>query len=120
MKILFISSQNVINKSNGSARATNRNYLAFYEIFKDNNVDVLNLDEASKRSLSVRIKMRLNNFIGLHRGLTSAIVKDIVRISAGYKYIFLETSSYGLIAYHLKRQGYQGKILTFFLYHFDS
>jgi glycosyltransferase involved in cell wall biosynthesis len=77
-------------------------------------VDVINLSYEEKLSLKKRIIRRLNQFVGFYWGLSYQKVKYIIGIARQYDYIFIDTSSYGVIAYYLKKSGYSGRIICHF------
>jgi polysaccharide biosynthesis protein PslH len=69
-----------------------------------------NLDE----SFSGRMRKWYNYFLGFYAGLSYKIINSIVDISRSCGYVFIDTSQYGVLASHLKKKGYQGKIISFF------
>jgi len=114
MKLLFICSRDVSLTNNGGDQGTHRNYLSFCELLGNKNVDVLNLISKRKRSILRGIFRRINQIFGFLDGLSHNKIKEIVKVSKEYDYVFIDTSNYGVIAYYLKKNNYKGKILNYF------
>jgi hypothetical protein len=114
MRLLFISSRDVRNKDFGGSQCTNRNYLSFCELTGTENIFVKDLTSDEKSSIKSSIIKRINQIRGFSWGLSNKKINDIIRISKDYDFVFIDTSSYGVIAYYLKRAHYKGKIFCFF------
>jgi glycosyltransferase involved in cell wall biosynthesis len=114
MKMLFISNRDVNKKDTGGFQCTNRNYLSFCELLGYDNVVTLNLTSGLERSISNSISKRINKLFGFSWGLSHNTLKKIIKTSKEYDYIFIDQSSYGVIAYFLKNVKYSGKIICFF------
>lgn len=114
MKLLFISSRDVTLTKNGGDQVTNRNYLSFCELLGYENVEVLNLIPKRKRSIFRSIFRRINQIFGFYEGLSHKKINEIIKASKEYDYVFIDTSMYGVIAYYLKKEKYEGKILYYF------
>jgi polysaccharide biosynthesis protein PslH len=114
MKLLFISAIDVNKSSDGGHMGTNRNYLSCCELLGRDNVEVLHLNLETGKTIYKRFANRINQIFGFYMGLSHRKLNHIIKISAKYNYIFLETSLYGLIAYHLKKKKYKGIIITYF------
>lgn len=114
MKLLFISSKDVMLTETGGYLCTNRNYLSFCKLLGYKNVEVLNLVPKRERSISRSIYRRINQIFGFFEGLSHNKIKEIIKASKEYDYVFIDTSTYGVIAYYLKKEKYEGKILNFF------
>jgi hypothetical protein len=113
MKLLFISARDVNQKLHGGFQCTNRNYLSFCKLIGSSNVDVLNLTEG-KHSLFRSILKRVYLLFGFYWGLSPEKIRNIIKISKEYDYVFIDSSSFGVIAYYLKRKKYKGQIICFF------
>jgi len=113
MKLLFISARDVHKKLHGGFQCTNRNYLSFCELIGSSNIDVINLVE-KKYPLFRSILKRVYLFFGFYFGLSPVKLKNIIKISPEYDYVFIDTSSYGVIAYYLKKNKYKGQVICFF------
>jgi len=114
VKILFISSRNFLIRGNGGDIATYRNYFSFCEIAGENNVKVIYLSGNPNSTLGWKIKKRINYFRGFKEGLDGIKMKQIIQNSFSFDVVFIESSDYGTIAYHLKKAKYPGRIITFF------
>jgi hypothetical protein len=114
MKLLFISSRDVTLTKNGGDQGTNRNYLSFCELLGYKNVDVLNLIPKRKRTIFRSIFRRINQIFGFFEGLSHKKIKEIIKASKEYDYVFIDTSMYGVIAYYLRKGKYEGKIIYYF------
>lgn len=114
MKLLFICSRDVHKKTHGGYQCTNRNYTSFYELLGKDNVDVLDLIHEGEKSIFWSFERRINRIFGFFDGLSSLKMKKIVNKSKNYDIVFIDTSTYGLIAYYLKKEKYEGKIICFF------
>lgn len=51
---------------------------------------------------------------GYFNGLTPRKVKEIIRLSAQYDYVFISNSIFGLVAKRLREAGYGGRVISFF------
>jgi polysaccharide biosynthesis protein PslH len=114
MKLLFICYRDVNDKSYGGSQCTNRNYLSFCELIGSENVEVVDLKFGLKKSLSQKISKRFNYLFGFKEGLSQKKIKSIRDKSKGKNYIFIDSSSYGIIAYYLRKGNFNGKIICFF------
>lgn len=113
MKLLFISSRDVNQKFHGGFQCTNRNYLSFCKLIGSSNIDIINLAEV-KHSLFRSILKRFYMLFGFYWGLSFEKLRNIIKISKEYDYVFIDSSSFGVIAYYLKRKNYKGQIICFF------
>jgi hypothetical protein len=114
MKLLFISSRDVNIKSHGGYQCTNRNYLSFCELLGFENVNVLNLNSEEKNSIFHKLSRKINILFGFYPGLTQKKINEIIKISTKYESIFIDSSSYGVISFYLKKNNYKGQIICFF------
>jgi polysaccharide biosynthesis protein PslH len=114
MKLLFISSRNVNDISYGGSQCTNRNYLSFCELIGSDNVEVLDLKLGLKKTLFQKISKRINYLYGFNEGLSHKKIKMILKQSEGKDYIFIDSSSYGILTYYLKKANLKGVIICFF------
>lgn len=114
MKLLFISSRDVNMKFNGGFQCTNRNYLSFCDLLGAQNVKVINLNAAKKNSVFGSVLQRIHYMFGFADGLSSRKINYIVETALDFDYIFIDTSTYGVIAFYLKKNNLKGKIICFF------
>jgi polysaccharide biosynthesis protein PslH len=114
MKCLFISSRDVNLKSQGAPQCTNRNYLTFCELFGKENVIVFDVDEQIKGSWKLKIFKRLNILRGYYWGLSNGKINHIKQVASSCELVFIDSSLYGIVAFHLKKSNYTGKIICHF------
>lgn len=114
MRILFLSTKDVNKKNNGGELCTNRNYLSFCELVGIENVTVINLLEVIPSGISNAIKKRINFLLGFYEGMSKTKMLEIIKTANEHDVVFIDSSTQGAIAYHLKRAGYKGKIICFF------
>jgi glycosyltransferase involved in cell wall biosynthesis len=114
MNLLFISTRDVDKKSHGGYQCTNRNYLSFCEILGKQNVELFNLTSDLKKGSLPRVIKWINYLHGHREGLSLRKLKYIINRSNEKDYIFIDSSQFGIIAYHLKKAGYGGTIICFF------
>ncbi len=114
MKLLFISSRDVNMKLNGGFQCTNRNYMSFCGLLGAQKVKVKNLVEIKKSSILKKIQKRIYYLFGFAEGLSVGKINDIIETASDFDYVFIDTSTYGIIAYYLKKEKYKGKIICFF------
>jgi len=114
MKLLFISIRDVNRKTSGGEKCTNRNYLSFCDLLGKENVEVVNiLDIQETGMLNTAIK-RFGFLQGYYVGLSVSIKNRILEKAYGFDYVFIDASYLGILAWHLKKSGYKGKIISFF------
>jgi polysaccharide biosynthesis protein PslH len=113
MKILFISSRDVHIKSHGGFQCTNRNYMSCCELFGASGVEVIDMSEGVDKNLRARMSKWANYIRGFSPGVSGSIIKKIIKSSRDKDFVFIDTSQLGVIAHHLKRKGYKGRIITF-------
>ena len=114
MTLLFISSKDVNMKSNGGFQCTNRNYLSFCNLLGVDNVEVINLISRVKNSIFMKVLKRIYYLVGFSEGLSYKIVNNIVKTAKEHDFVFIDSSTYGVVAYYLKKGNYNGKIICFF------
>ena len=112
--MLFICSNDISTKFHGANQCTNRNYNSFCSLLGNTSVDLVNVDDRSNMSLKKKILLRLNLFSGLYWGLNYKKINHILEISKKYKFVFIDSSLYGIIAFFLKRSNYKGTIICHF------
>ena len=113
-KLLFIQYRPFSSVMNGGEQGTKRNLDALYQVCGQNNVDIYYIHKQTKSSLMDYIKGVLYLPFGYFFGLTPAKVKEIVRLSSQYDFIFIDRSIFGIIAKALQEANYRGKTIAFF------
>lgn len=114
MKLLFICGKNVHDTSGGGFHCTNRNYTTFCRLVGKDNVDVVNIGVELRGGGTDKFIKLINALSGFTEGVSKNLITRIIKASISYDYVFIDESQYGVIAYYLKRSGYQGKIITLF------
>lgn len=114
-KLLFIRYKKPASLFEGGELCTEKNLAALSRLLGADNVDVYHIhDENRKRTLSFYLKGAFWFPFGYFFGLTPNRVKEILRLSNKYDYIFIDRSVFGIIAKRLKGNGYKGKVISFF------
>ena len=88
--------------------------MSFCNLLGTQNVEVRNLLSGLKNSISRKIFKRIYYLFGFSEGLSFKIVNNIIKTAREYDIVFIDTSTYGVIAYYLKKKKYNGKIICFF------
>lgn len=114
MKVLFICSHDVRVISGGGSQCTNRNYLSLCKLLGAENVEIFQLVPGLQKSVVNGIDRAISYIHGFEAGLTKNIVNEVVALSDTYDIIFLDSSKYGVLSYHLKKNNFKGKIISFF------
>lgn len=114
MKILFISTSDVLRKHHGGELCTNRNYLSFCNLVGEKNVTVVNLMETIPSGITNALKKRINYLKGYYEGLSNEMLQKLTELANQHDIVFINTSCHGSLAYYLKKQNYKGKIISFF------
>lgn len=114
MKILFICSNDVEIISGGGSQCTNRNYLSLKEIVGPENIEVVQLTPRLKYSFSSVVSRMWNYLSGFNAGLSNREIQKIVNLSRDVQFVFIDSSEHGAICYYLKKNNFEGKIITFF------
>lgn len=110
--IIFKKSNGILE---GGGLANLRNLTISQQVLGKENVDVIYLhDEDRKRSIWNILASCVVFPFGYYNGLLPRKVREIVRISSNYDYIFLSTSLFGIIAKKLKACGYKGTVVAHF------
>lgn len=114
-KALFILFKDYSLTHDGGSQANMRSLRLSRQILGEENVDCYYVhDIHRRRSLFSRLRATWLFPMGYFNGLTPEKVRDIIRRSADYDYVFITNSIFGLVARALRQAGYQGRILSFF------
>lgn len=114
-KALFILFKDYSQTHDGGSQANMRSLRLSRQILGEENVDCYYVHDIHRhRSLLSRFRATWLFSMGYFNGLTPKKVQKIIRRSAGYDYVFITNSIFGLVAKALKQAGYQGRILSFF------
>lgn len=114
MKALFIANRDCSTTYTGAHQCTNRNYKSICYIMREPNVKIINLFDFDKKKLGGKINKWLLLLNKLYFPLNKDSVKVILDESCKVDLIFIDCSFYGHIASTLRKNGYKGKIITFF------
>lgn len=114
-KLLFIHYKKSGNILEGGEQCTSRNRSALAEILGGDNINSYHIHEDNeKKSLLTMIGSGILSIFNYYYGLSPRRVKKIVAMAMEYDYVFIDRSVFGIIAKALKKNGYKGKIITFF------
>lgn len=114
-KLLFIHYKKSGNILEGGEQCTNRNRSALAKIVGENNLTSYHIHEDNeKKSLFTMLGSGILSIFNYYYGLSPRRVKKIVAMAQEYDYVFIDRSVFGIIAKALKKNGYKGKIITFF------
>ncbi|UJH91742.1 hypothetical protein LZ575_03400 [Antarcticibacterium sp. 1MA-6-2] len=114
MKVLFICSNNVEMISGGGSQCTNRNYLSLKEIVGPENIEIVQLTPKLNFTFASVVSRIFNYLSGFNAGLSKREIQRIIELSKNSQFVYIDTSEHGAICYHLKKNNYKGKIITFF------
>ena len=103
MNLLFISFREVNERFSGGDQCTNRNYKSFCELLGPDNVEILVLTRGMSNFIDWKILRRIYALLGLRYGLSPKKLNYIAKVASQYKYIFIDSSGYGIIARRLKK-----------------
>lgn len=112
-KVLFIRFEHNGGVLDGGETENLRCFRLLQDIFGKDNVTSFYMRSA-KRNLLGKVMAVPLFFMDYFYGVTPRKLATITRISAQYDYVFLSSSLFGIIARHLKGQGYNGKIISHF------
>ena len=113
-KALLIYFQDFHTVNDGGSLVNKRNAEMVTQILGKENVDFYFVNNTKKRSLlSLAFAAFLFPF-GYFNGLTPSKLKSIIKMSNNYDYILINTSLFGIITKKLKKNGYKGKVISFF------
>lgn len=114
-KALFVLFKDYSTSNDGGSRVNMRNLNLARQILGEENVDCYYIhDNGKKRSFFSMLYAALLFPLGYFNGLTPRKVKDILRLSENYDYIFITNSIFGIIGKKLKETGYNGRVVAFF------
>jgi len=114
MKLLFISIRDVNRKTSGGEKCTNRNFLSFCELLGKENVESMNVLDLQETGMMKTAAKRFGFLQGYYAGLSASIKNRVLEKAPGFDYVFIDASYLGILAYHLKKASYTGKIISFF------
>lgn len=106
---LFISK--MVNYIGGGSVISRRNYEIFCRLFPREKIMEYGIEK--KRNVSPRLLLErcFKHFVN---GVNVNIISEISNIAKGCEHVWIDNSSYGAIAKHLKKNNYKGNIYVFF------
>lgn len=115
-QLLFIRYRKPGGIDEGGEQGTNTNYHILCRLVGEDNIDVYYVHEKlGKAKILLNAFSILINFLrGYYYGLSPRKVEKIAAIAHNYPYVFIDRSIFGIIAKKMKKDGYKGKIITFF------
>jgi hypothetical protein len=115
MKLLFIRYKINDGIAEGGVLNSQTNLDVIKDILGAEQVDEYAIHDLSKRkSVIDKLKGSFLFFRGMFYGITSQKLNEFLALSKNYDIIFIDRSIFGIIAKHLKKNNYKGKIITFF------
>jgi hypothetical protein len=78
------------------------------------NVEALNILDLQETGLLKTAVKRSGFLVGYYAGVSVPIKNRVLEKAPAFDYIFIDASYLGILAYHLKKSGYKGKIISFF------
>jgi len=114
-KLLHIHYKKNDSIAEGGVIVSQANLNAMRSFLGEDEVDEYAIHDISKRK-PVWDKLKGIFFFlkGMYYGITSNKLHEINNLAQNYEIIFIDRSIFGIIAKHIKKNGYQGKIITFF------
>ena len=115
-KCLFIRYKEPEAINEGGGQCTDTNLSVLKELFGEKNVETYSIHRKSDKKTTIfhLLSIFFHFLKGYYYGLSPRKVAKIVQISQNYSYIFIDRSLFGIVARDLKKNNYQGKIITFF------
>ena len=114
-RLLFIRYKINDGIAEGGVVNSQTNLNAMRYVLGDNQIDEYAIHDISKRKPVID---KLKGFFlfskGMHYGITSQKLNELLSLAKNYDIIFIDRSIFGIIAKHLKKNNYRGKIITFF------
>ena len=114
MNLLYITERGINLDAHGGLQCTSRNYHSFVELLGKESVDVFQIKSITGKTWIDIILTRIDYLFGFPESLNKKSLPNILKEALKYDLVFIDDSRLGIIAYHLKRKGYKGRILTFF------
>lgn len=114
MRILFLSNREYDREYSGGHQCTKRNYDSLCSIVGRENVLGLNLFTLQERGIFSFVRKWLFLFKGFYFPLNKKAVADLLHQIDSFDIVFIDSSLYGILAFLFKKNGYPGKIITFF------
>ena len=113
--VLFIRYKKPFGIKEGGEQGTHKNYAVFCELFGVENVEEYYIHpNLEQETIWDKIKSLPYIFANYYFGLTPRKVRKICEIATDKDIVFIDRSIFGIIAKALKKNGYKGKIVTFF------
>jgi hypothetical protein len=114
-KLLFIRYKKSKNILEGGEQGSQKNYNVLARLLGEENINVEYIHNENKRNnLFDYLFGILSMFWNYYFGLSPKRVREIVKKSADFDYVWIDRSVFGVIAKKLKQSSYQGKVICFF------
>jgi len=114
-KILFVRFRKPFAIKDGGEYLTQKNYDVFCEIFGKQNIEEYYIHpDLTHETIWNKIQKLPYIFANYYFGLTPRKARQICKIAENKDIVFIDRSIFGILAKHLKRSGFSGKIITFF------
>jgi len=113
-KLLFIRYKTNDGIAEGGVVNSQTNLDTMRSILGDEQIDEYAIHDISKRKFIDKLKGIFLFFGGMFYGVTYKRLNELNVLAQNYDIIFIDRSIFGIIAKSLKKNGYKGKIMTFF------
>ena len=114
-KLLFIRHRTPDGIEEGGERLTNVNLSYIREILGADKIEEYSIrDKSKKNRLLTYISGCYGFFKNFHYGLTPRKVDDILKKANCFEMVYIDRSIFGVIAKLLRKNGFKGKIISFF------
>ena len=115
MKILIIRYKKTRGVPEGGEQGSEKNLIVLRQIAGEENVDTYFIhDETHRRTPWEYLQGIFYMPFGYYFGLTPRRVKEIIEKAQAYDVVFVDRSVFGIIAKHLKKTEYKGRVVCFF------
>ncbi|MDR2907913.1 MAG: glycosyltransferase family 4 protein [Bacteroidales bacterium] len=113
--VLFIRYKKPFGIKEGGEQGTHKNYSIFCDLFGHDHVEEYYVHpNFEQETIWDKIKSLPYIFQNYYFGLTPLKVRTICKIAQNKDIVFIDRSTFGIVAKVLKKAGYKGKIVTFF------
>lgn len=114
-KLLFIRYKKAKDILEGGEQGSQKNHNVLSKVLGTENITTYYIhDESKKKTIKDYLVGVLFFFQNYFFGLSKQRVGEIVEITSGFDIVFIDRSTFGIIARELKRTGYKGLVISFF------
>lgn len=114
MKVLFISNREYDKGFSGGHQCTKRNYDSLCRIVGRENVVGINLFFFQESGIVSYIRKWFSLLKGFYFPLNKSAISSLLSQINSVDIVFIDSSLYGMLAFLFRKNGYTGRIVTFF------